>query len=195
MSSPSFSAALPNGVDLNNPWCQIALALSIAGAVPPLVMSILKVLRQPEIQAAGRCIAMVARRAWAAVQAAMTVPDPRRHRPIADMAFSLGECTIDYMYALTFTAWFAIGILMMAERWGSLSPTKYIVLVGYEAAMALLVRFYAERGRRIRADLRRRWHAIRRRRWHAATAMACVPIGFALIAVATEFLRSGSVAT
>ena len=192
MSGPSFSTALANGVDLNNTWCQIAFALSVAGALPPLVMSILKVLRQPEIQAAGRWMALAARRAWAAIQSSMTVPNPRRHRPIVDMALTLMEGTLYYLYALTFTAWFVLGILLIAERWGSLSPTKYAVLFLYETAMALLVRFYAERGRRIRVDLRRRWRGIRSRRWQTAMAMACVPIGITLITIGTEYLRSGS---
>jgi len=135
---------------------------------------------------------MVAHRAWAAIQAAMTVPDARRHRPIADMAYRLGECTLCYMYALTFTAWFAFALLLMAERWDSLTPRQYMLFVVYSAVMSLLVRFYAERGRRIRVDLRRRWNAIRRRRWQTAIALACVPMGIALIAVGTELLRSSN---
>lgn len=194
MSSPSFSIAIPNGVDLNSPWCQIAFALSVVGALPPLVMSILKVIRQSEIQAAGRWMALAARRAWEAFQTTMKVPDPRRHRPLADMALALGEGTLYYLFALTFMAWFVFGILVIAERWGALSPTKYAVLFVYEMGMALLVRFYAERGRRIRVDLRRRWRGLQRRRWQAAMAMACVPIGITLITVGTEFLRSNAIA-
>jgi hypothetical protein len=194
MSTPSFSIAVPNGVDLNNPWCRIAFALSVLGALPPLVMSILKVLREPEIQAAGRWMALAARRAWAAVQASLKVPNPRRRRPIADMALTLMEGTLYYLYALTFTAWFVFGILVVAERWGTLSPAKYAVLFVYDMAMALLVRFYAERGRRIRVDLRRRWRGIQHRRWQAAMAMACVPLGITLISIGTEFLRGSNAA-
>lgn len=195
MSSPVLSMQMPTAEALSNPWCQIAFALSVAGALPPLVMSILKVLRQPEIQAAGRWMAQAARRAWAAIQAAMTVPDPRRRRPLADMALTLMEGTLYYLFAMNFLGWFAFGVVAIAERWGSFSLTKCAGMFVYELAMMLLVRFYAERGRRTRADLRRRWRGLRLRRWQAATAMACVPTGLVLLAVGTELFRNGGIAT
>jgi hypothetical protein len=47
----------------------------------------------------------------------MTVPNPRRHRPIADMALTLMEGTLYYLYALTFTAWFAFPFRSSDNRW------------------------------------------------------------------------------
>ena len=62
------------------------------------------------------------------------------------MALTFGECTLHYLFALAFMAWFVFGILLIAERWGSLSPTKYGLLFAYEMGMALLVRFSTRSG-------------------------------------------------
>jgi len=189
MSDLGFSTAFRDGMDVSSPGCLIAFALAIAGALPHLVISILKVLRQPEIQAAGRWMSKVGRRAWIQVQASTTARNRRRRRPSADMALALTDATLCYLYALAFGAWFMFGILLIAQRGESLSPTKWVALLVYELALARLVHVCGERGRHIRFALRRRWRA-RQRRWRTSLAMACVPAGITLITVFTQYLRS-----